>query len=252
MMVAELAAEYDVARLVELAAKRRLFDETAQELVLNSLREAILVGLIPPSARLRQEALASAFDVSRIPVREALRSLEYDGLVTSEPHRGFTVTGLDADEIEEIYELRTVLEGHAVRLAIPLLTEQDITELEALYEEMENTQDANAKLVARERFYLRLYGVTARPRLVRLILRLYQDIARSLRGLLIQQSTASHNSFFTAVKEGDADRACAELAAHHRKVAALLRRFLRDAKDASRRPGGVTWTNNNDSPTPRI
>jgi DNA-binding GntR family transcriptional regulator len=223
--------DYGMGDLEALIGRMRARHNTAQELVLETLREAILDGILPPGARLRQEDLAAAFDTSRIPVREALRVLEYEGLARSEPHRGFTVTALDADQIEEIYELRTVLESHAVRLAIPLLTQPDLDELQHLYDEMESGETADEKLAARESFYRTLYGVTARPRLVGLIARLRQEVARSLRWKLVQHSPSHHEIFFEAVKNGDADLAAAELASHYRKVAALLRRFLREAKE---------------------
>ena len=219
------------ASLEALIECTRREHQTAQELVLETLRGAILDGVLPPGSRLRQEDLAAAFKTSRIPIREALRVLEYEGLAQSEPHRGFTVTSLDADQIEEIYELRTVLESHAVRTALPLLTKLDLDELQALYDEMEQIPHADEKLVAREKFYLRLYGVTARPRLVGLIARLRQEVARSLRWKLVQHSPSHHEIFFEAVKAGDADLAAAELASHYRKVVALLRRFLREAKE---------------------
>jgi DNA-binding GntR family transcriptional regulator len=221
---------YDERRLGELVGSMRDRYSTAQELVLETLREAILEGVLPPGARLRQEDLAAAFNTSRIPVREALRVLEYEGLAESQPHRGFAVTALDADQIEEIYDLRTVLETHAIRVAIPLLTQQDLDDLQALYDAMEATENADEKLARREQFYIRLYSVTARPRLVGLIARLRQEVARSLRWRLVQQSPTHHELFFEAVRNGDADLAAAELAAHYRKVVALLRRFLREAK----------------------
>lgn len=231
MAISNDGADYDAAGLDALIATMRSRHETAQELVLETLREAILDGILPPGARLRQEDLAAAFKTSRIPVREALRVLEYEGLAESEPHRGFAVTALDADQIEEIYELRTVLETHAVRVAVPLLTQPDLDDLQRLYDAMEAAQAADEKLATREQFYLRLYSVTARPRLVGLIARLRQEVARSLRWKLVQHSPSHHELFFEAVKSGDADLAAAELAAHYRKVVALLRRFLREAKE---------------------
>ena len=203
---------------------------TVQEFILAVLREAILEGVLPPEARLRQEDLATVFGTSRIPVREALRVLEYEGLAESQPNRGFAVTSLDADQIEEVYDLRIVLELHATRLAIPLLTESDLSDLEELYREMQESDGSDTRLINRERFYLRLYGVTARPRLVGLISRLRQEVARSLRSKLVHDSPVNHQAYFDAVKRGDADAACEELAMHYRKVAALLRRFLREAK----------------------
>lgn len=213
-----------------VAAARDRFP-TAQEVVLESLRRAILEGVLPPGTRLRQEDLASIVGSrSRLPVREALRALEYEGLVISTPNRGFTVTGLDPEDIEEIYDIRITLETHAVRLAIPLLTDEDMEELTRLYEQMSQSGDPDAQLGAREQFYLRLYSVTTRPRLVGMISRLRQEVARSLRWRLVQHSPEHHQVFFEAVKARDPERAAAELTAHYRKVSALLRRFLREAE----------------------
>lgn len=221
--------------LADLVQTRRTQYATSQELVLGTLRAAILEGIIEPGTRLRQEDLAAAFHTSRIPVREALRVLEYEGLAASEPHRGFTVTSLDADQIEEIYDLRIVLETHAVRLAIPLLTEADIAELQQLYDGMEASEDSDSRLATREDFYYRLYSVTARPRLMSLISRLRQEVARSLRWKRVQHSPAHHAVFFEAIKAGDADAASRELASHYLKVAALLQRYLREAKEPTLR-----------------
>jgi len=221
---------YDPAQLSAIVAAARAENGTAQEVVLDAIRRAILDGVLEPGARLRQEDLASVFDTSRIPVREALRALEYEGLVESEPHRGFTVTSLNADEIDEIYELRIVLESHAVRLAVPLLTDADIAELTTLYDAMVAAEEPDPQLANRERFYLYLYSISGRPRLVGLIARLRQEVARSLRWKLVQHSPSHHEEFFDAIKAADAERAVQKLTSHYRKVAALLRRFLRDAE----------------------
>ena len=229
---------YDPAELAVIVDSARAEHGTAQEIVLEALRQAILEGVLAPGARLRQEDLAAVFDTSRIPVREALRALEYEGLVESEPHRGFTVTSLDADEIDEVYELRILLESEAVRIAVPLLTDADLATLGVLYEEMVDEDDPDKQLASRERFYLYLYSVSGRQRLVGMIARLRQEVARSLRWQLIQHSPSHHEEFFDAIKAADADRAAAKLASHYRKVAALLRRFLRDADQRGGVGGG--------------
>lgn len=200
---------------------------TAQDLVLASMREAIISGALPPGTKLRQEKLAERFGTSRIPVREALRALEYEGLVRSSPYRGFTVTELDADDIEEVYDLRIVLEGHAVRLAVPLMTDEDLRMLDDLYAQMAGAPPGDEQLAARERFYLRLYSMTGRPRLVGLISRLRQEVARSLRWPTLQHAPSHHEAFFEAIKAGDAERAASQLANHYRRVAILIRRYLR-------------------------
>ena len=175
-------------RMAPAIETARAEEVTALNLVLAAVRNAILSGAIEPGERLRQEELADIFDTSRIPVREALRALEYEGLVTSEPHRGFTVTALDADHIEEIYDLRILLESQAVRLAMPLMTDEDLRDLEALYLRMTQAANPDEQLAAREQFYVRLYSVTGRPRLVGLIARLRQEVARALRWPTLQHS----------------------------------------------------------------
>ena len=224
----------DPAPLAALIETLRPRYETAQDLVLVALREAIIEGILPPGTKLRQEDLASTFSTSRIPIREALRALAYEGLVSSEPYRGFQVTALPIEDIEEIYELRAVVEGHAARVAISLLTDQDLHDLEALYTAMATELDPDRQLVLREEFYLRLFSTTGRPRLVELIARLRQEVARSLRWKLIQYSPNHHEAFWQAICDADGDRAAAELASHYRKVAALIRRFLRDADERRR------------------
>lgn len=225
------------ARLERIIADTAAKNLTAQDLVLTSMREAILTAALPPGTRLRQEKLADLFGTSRIPVREALRALEYEGLVTSLPYRGFTVTELDADDIEEVYDLRVLLESHAVRLAVPLMTDEDLQTLEDLYAEMTAAEPGDAQLAARERFYIRLYSMTGRPRLVSLISRLRQEVARSLRWPTLQHAPEHHEQFFAAIRAGDAEGAASQLANHYRRVAILIRRYIRDASAAERLKG---------------
>ena len=232
--IGQATAESRRAQLDRIIATNVARQLTAQDLVLNSMREAILTAALPPGTRLRQEKLAELFGTSRIPVREALRALEYEGLVTSMPRRGFTVTELDADDIEEVYDLRVLLESHAVRLAVPLITDEDLQILEGLYARMVKAPSGDEQLAAREGFYSRLYTITGRPRLVAQISRLRQEIARSLRWPTLQHAPEHHERFFEAIKAGDAEGAAALLASHYRRVAILIRRYLRDASAKDR------------------
>src|SRR3546814_14350678 len=81
----------------------------------------ILSGELPDGTPLRQDALAENKSTSRIPVREALSRLESEGLVASFPHRGYVVTGLSRAEIEELFDLRSLLEPELIRFALPRL-----------------------------------------------------------------------------------------------------------------------------------
>lgn len=249
--IGQATAESRKAQLDRIIAANSARDLTAQDLVLSSMREAILTAALPPGMRLRQEKLAELFGTSRIPVREALRALEYEGLVTSLPRRGFTVTELDADDIEEVYDLRILLESHAVRLAVPLMTDEDLQILEELYGQMVAAVTGDDQLAARELFYSRLFSITGHPRLVAQISRLRQEIARSLRWPTLQHAPEHHERFLDAIRAGDAEGAAAQLASHYRRVAILIRRYLRDAS-AKDRTTMATGDAINDAPTRRL
>lgn len=109
---------------------------TLQFKVTTKLRDLILKGEFKMGDRLMQEEWAAKLGVSRMPLREALKQLEVEGLVRMEPRRGAIVTPISIDDIEEIYQLRAMLEGEAAVKALPFLDEEDIRDLEELYEQM--------------------------------------------------------------------------------------------------------------------
>lgn len=109
---------------------------TLQYRVTTKLREAILKGEFNMGDRLIQEEWAEKIGVSRMPIREALRQLEVEGLVRIEPRRGAIVTPISVEDVEEIYQLRALLEGQAVEKSVPYLEEEEINELESLYQQM--------------------------------------------------------------------------------------------------------------------
>jgi DNA-binding GntR family transcriptional regulator len=114
---------------------------TLQYKVTTKLREVILKGHFKMGDRLIQEEWATKLGVSRMPIREALRQLEVEGLVRNEPRRGAIVTPISVDDIQEIYQLRALLEGEAVEKSQAHLTKENIKELEQLYEKMIGLND---------------------------------------------------------------------------------------------------------------
>src|SRR4051794_15630849 len=100
--------------------------QTIASMTVEALRERILRGDYPEGEPLRQDALADELGVSRIPVREALRQLEAEGLVTFNPHRGAVVSTLSLDEIEELFQLRADIECDLLRRAIPNMTPEQL------------------------------------------------------------------------------------------------------------------------------
>jgi DNA-binding GntR family transcriptional regulator len=106
-----------------------------------NLRGDILSGVHPVGTRLREEVLAAAIGTSRTPVREALRRLHAEGLVEVQPHRGAVVAGLGDDDIDDIFELRLLLEGYGARRAARTATSVHVRALERLCGEMEQCLD---------------------------------------------------------------------------------------------------------------
>ncbi|WMS44455.1 GntR family transcriptional regulator [Acuticoccus sp. MNP-M23] len=102
----------------------------------NKLLGEIRTGALGPGARLTETDLARRLNISRTPVREAIRQLEADGLVIHQPRVGATIRTLDYSEVMELYEMRTVLEGTAARLAARSASEMEVAELAAINDEM--------------------------------------------------------------------------------------------------------------------
>src|ERR1041385_6206289 len=98
---------------------------TMAEAALERLREAIIMGELTPGAPLRLEDLARSLGMSISPIREAVRQLEARGLAEHVPHHGAKVTGLDVEELRELFSIRLALESMAVRRAAELLTADD-------------------------------------------------------------------------------------------------------------------------------
>src|SRR5688572_3927025 len=106
--------------------------QTIASQALEALRTQILRGHFPDGEALRQDALARQLGVSRIPIREALRQLEAEGLVTFTPHRGAVVSKLSLEEIDEVFELRAETETGLLRRAIPHLTTEHFKRLDEI------------------------------------------------------------------------------------------------------------------------
>ncbi|GHF45317.1 DNA-binding GntR family transcriptional regulator [Deinococcus metalli] len=119
-----------------------MFPRTVKTALVTRLRDEIVRGTFAPGERLRLEELADRFEVSTMPIREALSALESEGLVVIRPHRGAHVTSFTAAELRELYEIRAVLEQLATVRAVPHLTPADLTRLQDLVDQMEVPDDA--------------------------------------------------------------------------------------------------------------
>jgi DNA-binding GntR family transcriptional regulator len=144
--------------------------EPLGQAIARRVRDAILSGRLKPGSRIRQEALAHHLGVSRIPVREALRQLENEGLVTLIPHSGARVARLDIGEHLELYRIREALEPLAIAASAPNLTDEQLVRLSELLEDIEECAgDPLRWLDYDRRFHLESYAAAGQPRMLKMI-----------------------------------------------------------------------------------
>jgi DNA-binding GntR family transcriptional regulator len=151
---------------------------TVGDMAYEVIREGILTGVFQPGERLLQDALATQIGVSRIPVRSALMKLESQGLITFEPYRGAIVNTLTAPAAQEIYEIRAILESHALRKAMTAMTPERLVRLEQLANDLNSVENGEEFLQRRAEFYHQLYDAKRQPRLVAMIDRLREEVGR--------------------------------------------------------------------------
>lgn len=122
--------------------------------IASTLRDAILAGEYAPGERIRQDELAEAHGASRLPVREAIRLLESEGLVSVVANTGAWVATLSAEECQELYQMRERLEPLLLRMNVSRLTESEIDELDLLADSMEFSDDVERFLRLDQQFHL--------------------------------------------------------------------------------------------------
>ncbi|MFI1660012.1 GntR family transcriptional regulator [Streptomyces sp. NPDC020472] len=212
--------------------KRR--PQTAQQFVLEELRRAITTGELRPGGPIRQEALAARFEVSRVPLREALKALEAEGLVVHHVHRGYFVAELSLDDLEEIYRIRELLETEAVRMAVRRMPDGTVATLERIQREVERAADEGdvaAMATANRLFHFTLIEASGMPRLVRLVATLW-DATDAYRSLYYtesphrKQAVREHRAVISALRHGDEESAVRRLDEHRAHAVAALREVL--------------------------
>jgi len=143
--------------------------KTIQQIVTDKIRNAILNGMIKPNERLNQADLAEKLNVSRIPTREALRTLEAEGLVTFYPRRGAVVATMSPEEIEEVYEIRILLETNAAQRALKRMSESELREICDIQEKMVETSELDVWIGLNDLFHQAIYKPSGWTRLVSVI-----------------------------------------------------------------------------------
>lgn len=185
--------------------------------VLDAIRAEIRNGKAAPGTPLRQDHLAQHLGVSHIPVREALRQLEAEGLVEIRPRRGAIVAPLSANEFEELTEMRAVLEPLALRFAAPHLTEKHVAHARRILDRIDTDEGKWGAL--NTEFHTALYAPAEKPRLLDTILRLQHSAERYLHQEIdvlqnLKASQREHRRLLSLVSRGKLDDACELLTEH--------------------------------------
>lgn len=223
------------SQITELVRDQLRQYKTTPTLLADALRTAILRGILKGGQVLRQEELAASFGVSRMPLREAFRQLEAEGLLTIYPHKGAVVTELSALEAQELYEIRLALETTALAKAIPNLTPAHLVRAEKLLNQADGESDIGRWGELNWQFHAALYQAAGRPRLLAMLERLHLSVDRYMRLELAAldyrpRSQAEHRELLQACRQGDSDRALKLLQEHIETAGKLLVTFLENSK----------------------
>ncbi len=197
----------------------RVRKQATHELVAAVLREAITAGHLRGNEPLPQDEIAAQLDVSHIPVREALRQLQSEGLVTYQRNRGASVTALTPEEIREIYDIRGILETAAITQACLQLAPEALARAAAILDAAETTEDPALWGSLDVEFHETIYALESRPRLRELIAGLLRRVDRYWlsHGFMLQHRVEferEHRVLLHAVTQHDAVGAGKGLRAH--------------------------------------
>lgn len=181
--------------------------ETLEMQVHQELRTAIIKGHLARGERLVQDVLATQFGTSRIPVRDALKRLETEGLVTTDERGSYIVSVFGPEDVAEVYGLRMLLEPYAAGKAIEHLTASKLAELEGIEQEMRaaaHEQDIERYVALNQTFHLTLYALSRQRRLVAMIKSLWSGLLPltpiAVPGQL-ERSVSEHQSLLQALQE---------------------------------------------------
>lgn len=193
-------------------------DDTIAVRISRALADRIISGALEPGARLRQDHIAGEFGVSHVPVREAFRRLEAQGLAVSQPRLGVRVATFGFGEVREVAEMRAALEVLALREAAPHLTRAILDDAEEAIREGDRSADVRAWEEANRTFHRLLLSPCRMPRLLATIDDLHAASARFLfaawRSDWETTTDHDHRAILAAIRSNDLDAATGLLARH--------------------------------------
>lgn len=187
--------------------------------VVETVRRQIFEGTLRPGQLLSQKAIAAELGVSRIPVREALRVLDGEGLVVHEPGVGTRVKLFDKDGLRELYGVRRLLEGTLAEHVVSNVTDDDIDELVRLVEQMDAITDVDRWSDINWEFHSVIHRVARRPTTVRILQHLFAHAEPYSRMFLrhaghLQLAQSQHHSMIVKIRNGPVEELAAEMSNH--------------------------------------
>jgi DNA-binding GntR family transcriptional regulator len=203
--------------------------------IAEKIRQKIVTGELPGGTQLRQGKIAAEFQVSPIPVREALRHLAAEGLITIVPYRGASVSSLSAGEIGELFETRAVLESYLLGCAVPNLKDEDFKRADGILSRFEQSLRSESEAKAwgqwNWRFHSTLYVPANRPFMLRFVKMLNRNCDRYARMHLaftrnLHLVGDSHRKLLNACRTRDPQAAREELWNHITEAGEYLKQFV--------------------------
>lgn len=214
---------------------------SAADLVFGALRSAITRGELAEGEVLRQHQIAQLFNVSRIPVREALARLEEQGLVRAERYRGAVVTGLSIQEIEELFEFRALLEPELIRHSVRTLTPEALDKAARFSEAFATEADPSLWSELNRKFHFTLYEGANRPYFQQVVDTALIRIERYLRAQLLltngmERARTEHQAILVACQRRNADEAARLTREHILGAGESLIAFIAQSRAEGRAP----------------
>lgn len=217
--------------------KLKAFDLAKQasstDVIYNALRDAIIRGEIEGGEPLRQDTIAQMFNVSRIPVREAMQRLEAQGLVISERFKGVVVASLSPEQITEIFQFRALIEPKVIEMAVPLMTETSLAIAQAHCDAFAAETDPLRWGDLNREFHKALYLDSDKPYYLSVIDKTNDLVERYVRLVLyfvqgMRHAVDEHQAILDACKARDGKRAAELTRLHIETAGETLVNYLRE------------------------
>ena len=216
----------DLKKIAEEMQPRSM---AARDWVFQVIRTAIVRGELPGDMPLRQDEISTALSVSHIPVREAFRQLEAQGLVRIYPNRGAVVTKLSCKELSDVVDTRILLEVGALRLALPHITEEDLARARELLELFSKEKDPIKGAELNLKLHFSLYDPCDNQTLLSLIDQMHANVDRYITPFFGKEEVSAelytvdeHSQIISACESKDTELATAILRTHLQRTKNLL------------------------------